>query len=44
MENTESQTEWLNFIEKLYFTTVDFFCRYKSDNNTNMFMNIAYIS
>ena len=34
------QTEWLNFIENLYFTIVDLFCRYKSDNN----MNIAYIN
>ena len=31
--------EWFNFLEKLYFTIVDLFYRYKSDNN----MNIAYI-
>ena len=29
--------EWLNFIEKFYFTIVDLFCIYKSDND-----NIAY--
>ena len=32
--------KWLNFIEKLYFTIVDLFWRYKSDNHTN----IAYIN
>ena len=37
---TESQLEWLNFLEKLYFIIVDLFYRYKSDNN----MNIAYIN
>ena len=38
MTKVDSQMEWLNFIEKLYFTIVDLLCRYKSDNN----MNIAY--
>ena len=28
--------DWLNFIEKLYYIIVDLFCRYKSDNNTNI--------
>ena len=37
---TELQMEWLDLIEKLYFTIVDLFWRYKSDN----IMNIAYIS
>ena len=37
---TNSQVEWLNFIEKLYFTIVDLFCRYKSDNKAN----ITYIN
>ena len=37
---TESWTDWLDFIEKLYSTIVDLFCRYKSDNNTN----IVYIN
>ena len=37
---TESQTEWLNFTERLYFTTVHLFFWYKSDNNTN----IAYVN
>ena len=37
---TKSQTEWLNFIEKLYFTIVGLFCRYKSDNNKHF----AYIN
>ena len=36
----ESQTERLNFIEKLYFIIVDLFCRYNSDNNKT----IAYIN
>ena len=36
---TESQMEWLNFLEKLYSTIVDLFCRYNSDNN----MNTTYI-
>ena len=36
----DSRTERLNFIEKLYFTIVDLFCRCKSDNN----MNITYIN
>ena len=31
----ELQTKWLNFIEKLYFTIIDLFCRYSSDNNKN---------
>ena len=35
----ESRTEWLNFVEKLYFTIADLFCRYNSDNNKNF----AYI-
>ena len=35
---TDLQADWLNFIENLYFTIVDLFCRYKSDNN----MNITY--
>ena len=39
-QKMDSQTERLNFIEKLYFTIVDLFCRYKSDNN----MNITYIN
>ena len=26
-------TDWPNFIEKLYFSIVDLFYRYKSDNN-----------
>ena len=33
----DSQTDWL---EKLYSTTVDLFCRDKNDNN----MNITYIN
>ena len=33
---TESQMEWLIFVEKLYFTIVDLFCRYKSDNNKHI--------
>ena len=37
---TEWKTEWLNFSEKLYFTIIDLFSKYKSDNN----MNIAYIN
>ena len=37
---TKSQMEWLNFIEKLYFTILDLFCRYMSDNNKNF----AYIN
>ena len=37
---TKSWTEWVNFIEKLYFTIVDLFWQYKSDNHTN----IAYIN
>ena len=36
-----SRTEWLNFVEKLYFTIVDLFYRYKSDNNMNI---ITYIN
>ena len=32
--------EWLNFVEKVYFTIVDLFCRYKSDSNKN----IAFIN
>ena len=36
----DSQMECLNFVEKLYFTIVDLFCRYKSDTNKN----IAYIN
>ena len=32
---TESRIEWFNFIEKLYFITVDLFYRYNSDNNKN---------
>ena len=31
---TELQTDWLNFIENLYFTNVGLFCQHKSDNNT----------
>ena len=34
------QIEWLNFIEKLYSTIVDLFCRHKSDNN----MNITHVN
>ena len=30
---TESQIKCLNFVEKLYFTTVDLLCRYKSEKN-----------
>ena len=39
---TDLQTEWLNFIEKLYSTTVDLFCRYKSDSTCNT--HIVYIN
>ena len=28
--------DWLNFIEKIDYTIVDLFCRYKSDNNTTI--------
>ena len=35
----ELRTEWLNFVEKLYFTIADLFFRYNSDNNKNF----AYI-
>ena len=33
---TDLQMDWLNFIEKLYSSIVDLFCRYKSDNYTNI--------
>ena len=32
---TETQTEWLSFVEKLYFTIIHLFWRYKSGNNIN---------
>ena len=31
-KKTDLQTEWLNFVEKIYFTIVDLFCRYRSEN------------
>ena len=36
----ESRMEWLNFVEKLYFTIAIMFYRYNSDNNKNL----AYIN
>ena len=37
-QKTDLWTDWLNFIEKIYYTIVDLFCRYKSVDN----MMIAY--